>query len=279
MPGVKSLTVLGHAGEGTFLERDEQFKVIEAFRAASLVDVVEDDDGVVDDIRVCEVLRRHGAEPRTVNRQARVGVVQADEGQHRHLAAVPEAQREDAGPVARAPAARARQQRAQGRRVGPGGQGFGVGEEPGLAVQADEPAARLHEGGRVVLAGGVAVVGAEDEGHAGGVHGRQDLGVQLGAGLALGLAEGGGVDGLGPQHRVHLLALHEVAELAHLLGGAAVLVDEDQLHLAAAEAGLVVRGGRLAGVDGLHQHLGPVAGRHAEGTGGGAQLGHTSCAR
>ena len=30
--GVKSLTVLGHAGEGTFLERDEQFKVIEAFR-------------------------------------------------------------------------------------------------------------------------------------------------------------------------------------------------------------------------------------------------------
>jgi 4-hydroxy-tetrahydrodipicolinate synthase len=32
--GVKSLTVLGHAGEGTFLERDEQGKVIEAFRKA-----------------------------------------------------------------------------------------------------------------------------------------------------------------------------------------------------------------------------------------------------
>ncbi len=30
--GVKGLTVLGHAGEGTFLERDEQLKVIEAFR-------------------------------------------------------------------------------------------------------------------------------------------------------------------------------------------------------------------------------------------------------
>src|SRR5688572_23110675 len=30
--GVKSLTVLGHAGEGTFLERDEQLKVITAFR-------------------------------------------------------------------------------------------------------------------------------------------------------------------------------------------------------------------------------------------------------
>ncbi|QNH11238.1 dihydrodipicolinate synthase family protein [Xanthomonas sp. SI] len=30
--GVKGLTVLGHAGEGTFLERDEQAKVIEAFR-------------------------------------------------------------------------------------------------------------------------------------------------------------------------------------------------------------------------------------------------------
>ncbi len=30
--GVKGLTVLGHAGEGTFLERDEQTKVIEAFR-------------------------------------------------------------------------------------------------------------------------------------------------------------------------------------------------------------------------------------------------------
>ncbi|MDR3440985.1 dihydrodipicolinate synthase family protein [Telmatospirillum sp.] len=29
--GIKSLTVLGHAGEGTFLERDEQTKVIEAF--------------------------------------------------------------------------------------------------------------------------------------------------------------------------------------------------------------------------------------------------------
>ena len=32
--GVKGLTVLGHAGEGTFLERDEQMKVIEAFRDA-----------------------------------------------------------------------------------------------------------------------------------------------------------------------------------------------------------------------------------------------------
>ncbi len=32
--GVKGLTVLGHAGEGTFLERDEQAKVIEAFRDA-----------------------------------------------------------------------------------------------------------------------------------------------------------------------------------------------------------------------------------------------------
>jgi 4-hydroxy-tetrahydrodipicolinate synthase len=30
--GVKGLTVLGHAGEGTFLERDEQLRVIEAFR-------------------------------------------------------------------------------------------------------------------------------------------------------------------------------------------------------------------------------------------------------
>lgn len=33
--GVKGLTVLGHAGEGTFLERDEQLKVIEAFRDAA----------------------------------------------------------------------------------------------------------------------------------------------------------------------------------------------------------------------------------------------------
>jgi 4-hydroxy-tetrahydrodipicolinate synthase len=30
--GVKGLTVLGHAGEGTFLDRDEQMKVIECFR-------------------------------------------------------------------------------------------------------------------------------------------------------------------------------------------------------------------------------------------------------
>jgi 4-hydroxy-tetrahydrodipicolinate synthase len=35
--GVKSLTVLGHAGEGTFLDRDEQVKVIAAF-----VEAVED---------------------------------------------------------------------------------------------------------------------------------------------------------------------------------------------------------------------------------------------
>jgi len=33
--GVKSLTVLGHAGEGTFLDRDEQIKVIEAFVAST----------------------------------------------------------------------------------------------------------------------------------------------------------------------------------------------------------------------------------------------------
>lgn len=33
--GVKSLTVLGHAGEGTFLDRDEQVKVIEAFVAST----------------------------------------------------------------------------------------------------------------------------------------------------------------------------------------------------------------------------------------------------
>lgn len=32
--GVKGLTVLGHAGEGTFLERDEQAKVISTFREA-----------------------------------------------------------------------------------------------------------------------------------------------------------------------------------------------------------------------------------------------------
>ena len=32
VPGVTGLTVLGHAGEGTFLERDEQAKVIEAFK-------------------------------------------------------------------------------------------------------------------------------------------------------------------------------------------------------------------------------------------------------
>lgn len=32
VPGITGLTVLGHAGEGTFLERDEQLKVIEAFK-------------------------------------------------------------------------------------------------------------------------------------------------------------------------------------------------------------------------------------------------------
>ena len=33
--GIKSFTVLGHAGEGTFCDRDEQAKVIEAFVAST----------------------------------------------------------------------------------------------------------------------------------------------------------------------------------------------------------------------------------------------------
>ena len=68
-------------------------------------------------------------------------------------------------------------------------------------------------------------------------------------------------------HRVDLVAVVQVAQLLHLLGGAAVLVDIDRLDLHAAEADLVVRRRRGAGVEGLDHHLGAVDRRDAEALG------------
>ena len=66
---------------------------------------------------------------------------------------------------------------------------------------------------------------------------------------------------------VDLLAVVQVLQLLHLLGGAAVLVDVDGLDLHAAEAGLVVGRRRGALVEGIDQHLGAVDRRDAEALG------------
>ena len=66
---------------------------------------------------------------------------------------------------------------------------------------------------------------------------------------------------------VDLLAVVQVLQLLHLLGGAAVLVDVDGLDLHAAEAGLVVGRRRGALVEGVDQHLGAVDRGNAEALG------------
>jgi hypothetical protein len=69
-------------------------------------------------------------------------------------------------------------------------------------------------------------------------------------------------------HRVHPLAVVEVAHLLHLLGRAAVLIDVDRLDAHAAEADLVVGRGSLALVESLDHHLRAVDRRHTEAFGG-----------
>ncbi len=69
------------------------------------------------------------------------------------------------------------------------------------------------------------------------------------------------------EHDVDLLALIEIAQLLHLLGGAAVLVDHDGLDLHAAEADLVVGRGALALVQFIDDELTAVAGGDAKALG------------
>ena len=66
------------------------------------------------------------------------------------------------------------------------------------------------------------------------------------------------------EHDVDIVALVEVAQFLHLLGGAAVLVDDDGLDLHAAEADLLVRRGRRALVQLVDDELRAVAGGNAE---------------
>ena len=66
------------------------------------------------------------------------------------------------------------------------------------------------------------------------------------------------------EHDVDIVALVEIAQFLHLLGGAAVLVDDDGLDLHAAEPDLLVRRGRRALVQLIDDELRAVAGGDAE---------------
>ncbi len=66
------------------------------------------------------------------------------------------------------------------------------------------------------------------------------------------------------EHDIDMVALIEVAQFLDLLGGAAVLVDDDGLDLHAAEADLVVRRGRGSFVQLVDDELAAVTGRDAE---------------
>src|SRR5438128_796136 len=70
------------------------------------------------------------------------------------------------------------------------------------------------------------------------------------------------------EHDVDIVALVEVAQLLHLLGGAAILVDDDGLDLHAAEPDLFVRRGRGALVQLVDDELTAVAGGDAKTVGG-----------
>ena len=66
------------------------------------------------------------------------------------------------------------------------------------------------------------------------------------------------------KHDVDIVALVEVAQLLHLLGGAAVLVDDDGFDLDAAEADLLVRRGGRPLVQLIDDELRAVAGGNAK---------------
>ena len=182
------------------------------------------------------------AQPRAVDGQAGIDIVQADHRQHRDLAAVGQPQRKHARAVAGPPRAGPGQPAPQRRPVEPRGHVLGEREHARLAVEAEQARAGLHEGGRVVFAGRVAVVGAEHERHAGGVDELKDLAVELGAVVALRVAEGGGVHRLRPHHGVHAVPLDGV--VAHREMGVQHLADDGVGTLLAAQA-LVVHDVRL----------------------------------
>jgi hypothetical protein len=164
----------------------------------------------------CEpgVVRQGQDRPRAqagpLDRQQGVDIVQADGGHHRHLAAVPEPQREHPGAVSRQPGAGPGQPSPQRRAVQPMRHILGQREQTGLAVEAQQACFRKDKCCCVVLTARVPVVGAEDKRHLGRIDDRLDRGIEFRAGLALGVAEGGGVDGFRPEHGVGALALHRV---------------------------------------------------------------------
>ena len=71
------------------------------------------------------------------------------------------------------------------------------------------------------------------------------------------------------EHDIDIVALVQVAQFLHLLGGAAVLVDDDGLDLHAAEPDLLVRRGGGALVQLVDDELRAVAGRDAKAVGSG----------
>ena len=65
-------------------------------------------------------------------------------------------------------------------------------------------------------------------------------------------------------HGIHFFAVIQGAQLLHLFGGAAVLIHVNRLNLHATKTNLVVGGRCRTFIEGVHQHLGTVDGRHAK---------------
>ena len=181
--------------------------------------------------------------PRSLAGQRGMHVVEADHRRDRHLAPAGQAQREAAGAVARQPGPGPGQQATQTRPVQPARHMLGQREWMGLAVEAKQAVARVEHGGGVVLAGRVAVVGAEHQRHARPAREGGDLGIEFRAGLAARLAEGRGVHGFRPQQGIHPARVEgrarhpdmRVEHLAHDCVGAAFpaqafVVDDVRLH-------------------------------------------------
>ena len=197
------------------------------------------------------------AQPGAVDGQSGIHIVAADQRQHRDLAAIGQLQREHAGAAAGAPGARPGQPAPQHGPVQPRGQGLGEREQARLAVAAQPPGGWRHEGGGVVFARGIAVIGPEHERHTRRADDGEDLLVQLGAHIVLGLAEGGGIHRLGPQDRVDVLSLdsvvgHGVVGVEHLphhgtraaFGAQALVVVNVRLNRPHAQRPGRLRGGR-----------------------------------
>ena len=115
---------------------------------------------------------RHGqdglrTQPRTVDGEARIHVVEADQRAAPGSRGRRQAQREHARARAGLPRAGPRQPAPQRRSVEPRGHVLGEREETRLAVEAEQARAGHHESGGVVFAGRVAIVGPEHEGHPG----------------------------------------------------------------------------------------------------------------